>query len=928
MKKYFVSFVFLFLVLAGLFAGIMETPHSAYIIKTEYFDIIFPEESMASAKQIADAADELYLKAKNSVDSSLDFRTIVVFVPETQKMSAVYTPKPFHRIIIYDSPSSLTTDKTAYLNSVTDAFYRELYRAVSISKTTKFWRFIAFFLGDKTQPAAFLNMPYTFLEGVMDVCLTTKDSETSGTALFDYENNIRLLIQAKIEGNFPDLVQVKAGKNTYVNSDFAQIAASLFTNYLQSTYGIDKFIEYWTELGKVNFFRFENGAFKKVYGFSMKEAWKLFEQQIEELAAEYQVEELSQAFCTTLADNTFENLIKTKDGYVWYNPVRKQVEYTASLTDMDRKSLFSINELESMSVVSEGNMLCVNYFETTISDNIKHLMTKVYDLENRKFLKDKEAYSDSGSWTVLKHGAVVRIKDNFYKLSENEKDFYVKNLRRGTFSKDGKDFPVLYCDVDTFEENCFTRTGIITLSESFQPEDFYFTDFNAAGGAGWGGFDSDSYYFVSHKSEESCLYVIPENEVSYKKGNILKIDAVSETEEKLTVADFAEYGIEKYHTVDYLQKLGKLFFWPVKDISLEKDLSHWLGTGISIYVKPDPYENQELTFSVAAGFIPETLDDILYEDGKGNKRLKWKAFIPYDNYTFTLWYKNTLTPVELSSSAFGRFNSTGEYTVKALVGVDYRLPVKSQFAKVKAGGRALFEASTDYWNENQSACCPSLWGFPYIKDSYKSIQFKAYLSYTDIHQTGWSALEKKGIESSLALSAVWDLNYLSIYQQKYGPSPLAMLRLGCFADYETVLFPGIKERNGWVFSMPLRLYTEVFFNNKYAFLTDVRILVAGKEIQNGFDSVKLYFPRAAVYLGAQASIDYKENSLLDLRAPLTFEEFKAQMDFTYTAYLEFDLYLTPVLGKFASWELENDMKLNYEINSNNFTFNYGFKLKK
>ena len=128
--------------------------------------------------------------------------------------------------------------------------------------------------------------------------------------------------------------------------------------------------------------------------------------------------------------------------------------------------------------------------------------------------------------------------------------------------------------------------------------------------------------------------------------------------------------------------------------------------------------------------------------------------------------------------------------------------------------------------------------------------------------------------------------------------------------------------------MPLRLYTEVFFNNKYAFLTDVRILVAGKEIQNGFDSVKLYFPRAAVYLGAQASIDYKENSLLDLRVPLTFEEFKAQMDFTYTAYLEFDLYLTPVLGKFASWELENDMKLNYEINSNNFTFNYGFKLKK
>ena len=93
----------LFLLCTKMFCGAMVRPRTVYVLSTQYFDFLFPQENTQTATLLAQQADELYLKAKQTFNCDSDFRTIVVISPDSDTLSVKYTSSPYNNNYVYKS---------------------------------------------------------------------------------------------------------------------------------------------------------------------------------------------------------------------------------------------------------------------------------------------------------------------------------------------------------------------------------------------------------------------------------------------------------------------------------------------------------------------------------------------------------------------------------------------------------------------------------------------------------------------------------------------------------------------------------------------------------------------------------------------------------------------------------------------------------
>ena len=416
-KKAF-SKIFLLLWLAifscSLFAGEMARPRTVNVISTEYFDILFPAESSATATLLAQNADQIYLNAKQTFNCRYDFRTIVVISPDSETLSVKYTASPYNRIVIFDAVGSIET--SSYSNGLLDLFNHEIGRAVSQSVRSETLDFVAKnFLGDAFQPAALFNVPYSFLEGAV----YAEDEQFMSGLLYD-NWNLQLLMQAKLEGKFPSLIQASGAYDIYPGTSLSIFAAAAFYAYIQQRWGIEKFGEYWQECGKINFFKLEKKIFLAVYGEEIQTVWKDFIDAIplppkfETLANEEATpasDEKSELFLKKDYDSNYKFVVSTNYGLVWYDDFKEEVDISG-LYDLEspRQLLFLANGVTNLTVSPCGRFLLVSHSQGGIREQFKHDLIRIYDLKNRRFLKEKFEMRD---------GAVVQFKDGRYGVMGN-----------------------------------------------------------------------------------------------------------------------------------------------------------------------------------------------------------------------------------------------------------------------------------------------------------------------------------------------------------------------------------------------------------------------------------------------------------------------------------------------------------------------------
>jgi len=90
------------------------------VIKTEYFDIIYPPESESSARTLASYADNVYEKLTSLFGITVPARIPVTFAPHTELFNGYYNPVPFPHIILYDTPMDV---EWTNLKTVSNRFF-------------------------------------------------------------------------------------------------------------------------------------------------------------------------------------------------------------------------------------------------------------------------------------------------------------------------------------------------------------------------------------------------------------------------------------------------------------------------------------------------------------------------------------------------------------------------------------------------------------------------------------------------------------------------------------------------------------------------------------------------------------------------------------------------------------------------------------
>ena len=275
-KHFGLSIIFLFFALipAASQNALFKAFTDFRVIKTEHFDIIFPEESESSARLLSSYADRIYTELSALLGIEVKRRISVTFAPHTDSFNGYYN-SAFNHIMLYDTPMDI--EWTTYENNLKYLFIHELTHAITYNSRSPFYRFLYSIFGSWASPIYF-NGPYFMIEGV-----TVSFESLSGYGRANDPRIKQYLRQAVHEGKFLTPFQASGVYDRSIQpSGYWYEYGGLFSVWLQNNYGMEKYAKLWQAMGKTSgfsFFVYRSGfyrLFKKVYGINFTDAWNDF----------------------------------------------------------------------------------------------------------------------------------------------------------------------------------------------------------------------------------------------------------------------------------------------------------------------------------------------------------------------------------------------------------------------------------------------------------------------------------------------------------------------------------------------------------------------------------------------------------------------------------------------------------------------------
>ncbi len=390
LRRFILLFLFSFLIFSNMLyaGGVFSSPRKVYVVNTNHFEIIFPKESAQTADYIAQNADSLYEKAKETVGLQNDFAMPIIISPDSSVLDVQYTNRPYNRIVIFDAvPEPTVTGEDVLLTLL----YKEIFRAVSASVRSPFNEIIyKYMLGDPYQPAALVNLPFSFSEAYADIATACP-----------YDRYFQqLLVQAKMEGRFPTWLQASAIRDIHPGNDLSYAAGTGFAAYLMQSRGLEKYSEFWTECGSLHSY-FLNGIFYKIYGMPLHEVWKEFEDSVP-LPSDYSngrmqlLDKKSHEVSENERQGAFENILYTNYGVVWYDSIRHEVDiFDSQRIFKIRQLLFIADDISKLSLSPDGRYISASFTRGTSRSEFKEDVTCIFDLKEREFLDCKFSLRDA-----------------------------------------------------------------------------------------------------------------------------------------------------------------------------------------------------------------------------------------------------------------------------------------------------------------------------------------------------------------------------------------------------------------------------------------------------------------------------------------------------------------------------------------------------
>lgn len=510
-------------------------------------------------------------------------------------------------------------------------------------------------------------------------------------------------------------------------------------------------------------------------------------------------------------------------------------------------------------------------------------------------------------------------------------------------------------------ESSLSKIGLILLDKENKPQQIVLQTDTLSGGLNDAVFIGGDLFYASNLYDQDEFRKIQISKINLESGELIypEITFSEPSEEKLTVTEsineknkkeyfLDEYQIEKFHSISYMLKGAPIPFLPVKSISLKEGIEQSPGLGMAFTTGADPFDNNELTISAGFGFLPTDIRVIFNASEDEMQDFDFSEIKFFDDYTFAAYYKNSSTPIDILASSLYTFNKEGQYSFDVTGGLKWEVPLMMTFRRFTFFLEGNFTSSSTYWDQHQFATYPELYNWPSFSDSYRTIDTNFEIVYSNIHQFGISPYKKMGIEAGISLDAIWDLNLMELQAEKRksgtvesvkpenltqaienqlwaNPYAPTQINLGIYATAEIPQLLPVDNINNWIICLPTTIYSELFYTNGIALDFNVKTLLFGKEIQDGFNQANLYFPRAGLYFGYDIQRKYDTNSVVlpDVRDFFRFYEAFSNTTINDSIYFDINLALTPVIGSsLSSLKMNTDLMLQYYLRSEVFAVNF------
>lgn len=922
-------------------AAIYSRPRRVSVIRTEYFDYIFPRGAEETVRFLAENGDAVFKKAAEQFGLKKTFRLPVAVSLDSDALSVSYTATPYNRITVFQSPAAAQSIFTE--DTLLSSFSKAVTEAVASSVRGKFWQFASDFIGmDALQPAALLNIPSAFMDGVINAAVFT-----DGDGILNDGFSLEILSRAKKEGCFPSWIDAAGAKDTYP-AEISRAAYSAFAAYIQQRWGMDAFIDFWQKCGSVNFFRITPGIFKKVYAVSLKEAWNDFEDSIPLPPAV----DFGETVQKDAAPGLYSCLTAYDGNLIFFDSAKSGIFMIDR--NQKRKRLFTATDVTSLSLSPDKKYLAVSYSAKQASRTLIRSTVQIYNLEKRvlqtEYLRIRNGtfFEDKKDSTALagfctKDSSVRLTVFPFYDEAEEQASFTFplpENSRTegivplgigkllciyyyGTecilqtvniFTQEStsrrlplraKDFSL--CDTEDGKLIFFTcsdgapysiaKAGYIPVMEDGSLGDAFFTEEAADGGMHSVSADRNSMYFSSHTM--MCHELKTADFYDFKKQRFLHVQtaafeipeaendksdsAAPETEQNESGVEARSvsfpFPIESYKPLHYIFKGTWFPFFPIASFDFTKtELSP--GLGATYYTSIDPLEILTSALSFCAGFID----------------LSEKTFTVDDNYTLAATLSSTILPVDLSLSGIWSFDKYGQYNLQAMLGVSWNVFTGMSFHNFTLGIKGLWKCSTTYLDYETNTTI-ELDGWPSIADAYNTFSTYFNIRYKNYHQCGMSSFEQRGIEAGATLISVYDPQKKNKPEDNESTQFTAAVNFGFKLPYILPVF----NTGNWVICMPLTFYTDWYGQNGTSSESFVETLLAGYEIQKGIPGVHLYLNRFGIKFGYDIKLSYDElqTPATDFRNFYNFLKVLLDSEIDDYFYISLEATFAPAVGKFA-----------------------------
>ena len=457
MKKSFLILTISFFLIFPLLAKTQASQKNIRHVKTQWFDIIYPEACQETARLFYQNVDEIYDQVTAQYGMTPQFKMPIIITPSVEEFNAYWTCTPYNHITIYDTSISGVDELNVFSETLLSVFRHELTHAVTYNMKNPFWNGVTKIFGD---PAVLgmLSISSGMAEGA-----TVASESAGGEGRLNDEYAKHYVKQAKLEGKFPSYYDVIGSGDKVPTGDYYYFNGA-FHQWLQENYGMQAYADFWYNLVNVKSLTVE-GAFRKAFGIKLKKAWKAFE-------ASYQVPEIpgnpldtglvsdffasnSQKYSILNKAGSYYHSLTASDKWIaWIDSFGSKIQYVdvgdlgngsksaeknalggenaasgGKNPKIKSKTLFSFSGLSTISLSKDGRFMAISYYtESTSGAKSK---VGIYDTETKKTFTVNES--------SLKDSAIIQASGDYYlvadKYASSQDNIFIAKL---DFDENGK----------------------------------------------------------------------------------------------------------------------------------------------------------------------------------------------------------------------------------------------------------------------------------------------------------------------------------------------------------------------------------------------------------------------------------------------------------------------------------------------------------